>query len=268
LEQANLENLLFISFTCSGVFTLSHKRDDLEKKLTEFKEKSKSGENLPGIRETCTVCEDFIPDNADIIIGLAGIDHVNTTAIFAKTSRAETAIQGMDLQPSTHTLGSDMLETVRRMRTENKQKVFSGLKTEELGWEGLITLFGRCINCRACSSVCPICYCKLCYIRSPEKDRSPLSWVRELNQKGSLRIPDDTVMYHLVRLLHVSLMCVGCGMCSDVCPTRIPIASIFTKAGDHVQDAMDYAPGRDLEQEIPLAVVHPEDFTDTNPAED
>jgi len=130
----------------------------------------------------------------------------------------------------------------------------------------MIDVFGRCINCRACSSVCPVCYCKLCYISSNVKDKLPLSWQKQLSRDGSLRIPDDTVMYHLVRLLHVGVMCVGCGMCSDVCPTDIPIASIFTTVGEHMQETIEYKPGKDLEEPMPLAVVNPADF-EAAPAE-
>lgn len=266
LEQAHLDNLLVISFTCNGVFALSTRHNGLEEKIPEYWEKTKTGDSMPGIRESCTLCEDFIPHNADIILGLAGFDSTSTTTIFAGTPKGENALQGMNTSPSEQNLGSDKIDAIRRKRAEQKQKVFGGLKTEELGWEGLINLFGRCINCHACSSVCPICYCKLCYIDSAEKDRSPLSWERELNQKGALRIPDDTIMYHLVRLLHVSIMCVGCGMCSDVCPTQIPIASIFAKVSDHIQDEMNYEPGKDLDQKMPLAVVNPEDFVNTGTA--
>ncbi|MBN2619541.1 Coenzyme F420 hydrogenase/dehydrogenase, beta subunit C-terminal domain [candidate division WOR-3 bacterium] len=265
LEQARLDNLLFISFTCNGVLTLSAKNNDLDKKVSEYWNATKTGDAIPDIRETCTLCEAFIPENADIILALAGQDISQKTTVFLKTAKGETTLMDMNPQMLEKNLESAGIETIQRARTKHKQEVFTALKTEELGWDGLIKLFGRCINCHACSSVCPICYCKLCYIDSGEKDRTPLSWERELNQKGSFRVPTDTVMYHLVRLLHVSTMCVGCGMCSDVCPTNIPIASIFAKVSDHIQKVMNYEPGKNLDQKMPLAVVNPEDFATTDP---
>ena len=183
------------------------------------------------------------------------------------TEKGREYLEGMSDQYSEQDLESDTIEAVRRIREAQKKNVFANLKTQELGWNGLIDVFGRCINCHACGSVCPICYCILCYIQSAEKDTPPLSWERQLKKEGSLRIPDDTVMYHLVRLLHMGVMCVGCGMCSDVCPTDIPVASIFTKIGEHMQKAVKYVPGKDLEQAMPLAVVNPEDFEEAAEAE-
>jgi formate dehydrogenase subunit beta len=266
LEQARLDNLLLISYTCNGVFTLATKNNGLEEKVAQYWEKAKTGEFVAGIRECCTICEDFVPVNADIILDLAGQDTSQKTTLFLKTPKAKATLQGMNVPLVEKNLESTDIETIQRKRAEHKQHVFAELKTEELGWNHLIDLFGRCIHCRACSSVCPICYCKLCYIDLPEQDRTPLSWERELNKDGAIRLPTDTVIYHLVRLLHVSIMCVGCGMCSDVCPTNIPIATIFTKIGSHIQDEMDYAPGKDLEQKMPLAVVNPEDFVEKKPA--
>jgi formate dehydrogenase subunit beta len=256
LEQARLENLLFISFTCSGVYKLTTKCNGLENKLAGYWEKARTGDSLPGIRETCALCVDFVPENADIILSLAGNDSSQKTIVLTKSSGGETALQGLDAPVSDGNLASTDIEMVRCKRTDQKGRTSSALKTEEYGWEGLSKIFGRCINCHACSRVCPICYCKLCYIDSAEQDRLPLFWEMELSQKESLRIPADAVMYHLVRLLHVSVMCVGCGMCSDICPVNIPVASIFTKVSDRIQEEMDYEPGKDLNQKIPLVVIN------------
>jgi formate dehydrogenase subunit beta len=263
LEQAHLDNLLIISFTCSGVFSLTTKPADIHDKLPEYREKAKTGDIVPGIRETCTFCEQYIPENADLVLNVAAHENDQKTILVLKTPEGEKAIKGLDTTASHADLESSHAKTILCKRVEHKKQVFSRSTTEKLGWDGLINLFGKCITCRACSSVCPICYCKLCYIDSGEKDTMPLSWERELQGKGALRIPSDTIMYHLVRLLHVGIMCVGCGMCSDVCPVAIPIATIFTKFGHRVQKDMHYSPGKDLTHKIPLTEINPQDFVET-----
>lgn len=260
LEQAQLENLLFISFVCGGVFPISSHKKDREKKYTEYWNTVHSCNPPPGIRETCKICEEFIPETADIVINVLDNDISRKTTIFTQTPAGQKVMQKMNLKGFDKNLDSPETEAIQRQRADTKQEVFRNLQTEKLGWNRLINLFGRCIDCHACSSVCPICYCKLCYIDSAEKDTAPLSWEQRLRKQGSLRIPDSTVMYHLVRLLHVGIMCVGCGMCSDVCPVDIPIASIFTKFGHRVQKDMQYTPGKDITHKMPLADVNPQDF--------
>ena len=260
LEQASLDNLLFISFTCGGVLSLKLSTDILAEKTEEYWEKAPSGEPVAGLRESCTMCTAFVPDNADIVVTLIGKDVRQETNFIMNTEKGEKYLEGMNSQYSEQSIESNEIEAVRRKRQAQRESVFAKLKTEELGWNGLINVFGRCINCHACGNACPICYCTLCYVESAEKDTFPLAWERQLRREGSLRIPDDTVMYHLVRMLHMGVMCVGCGMCSDVCPTDIPVASIFTKVGQRMQSIVEYVPGKDLEEAMPLAIVDPEDF--------
>jgi formate dehydrogenase subunit beta len=268
LEQATLDNLLFISFVCGGVLSLKVSKDTLDQKAEAYWGKAPVGEVVEGLRESCAMCTAFVPDNADVIVPLIGKNIRQETSFIMNTEKGEEYLAGMSEHYSEQNIQSSEVEMVRGKRTSQKESIFANLKTEECGWNGLIDVFGRCINCHACGSACPICYCTLCYIESAQKDTLPLSWERQLRRDGSLRIPDDTVMYHLTRMLHMGVMCVGCGMCSDVCPTDIPVASIFTKVGQRMQDTVAYVPGKDLQEAMPLAVVDPEDFKEEEPEEE
>ena len=61
-------------------------------------------------------------------------------------------------------------------------------------------------------------------------------------------------------MFHVSISCIGCGLCGDVCPVNIPLWAVSLKTGEAVQKAFDYTPGRDIEEEIPLIAFKPEEF--------
>ena len=76
-------------------------------------------------------------------------------------------------------------------------------------------------------------------------------------RQGALRMPTETLLYHLTRLNHMVASCVGCGLCESACPSKIPLTTIFRAVGDGVQEMLDYVPGRSLEDELPLLV----DFT-------
>ena len=262
LEQAKLDNLLFVSFTCGGVFPIKTKKDILENSLKKYWENVKTGADFQKLRECCRICENFVPDNADIILQLAGNDINKETSVLIKTEKGAGFLKGMIDQFDEENLESAALDTIRGKRKEKKQKIFADLKTEDFGIEGLINIFGRCINCHACSKVCPACYCKLCYFESADSESDPSTFEIELKKRKAIRLPADTVFYHLGRLTHIGISCVGCGMCSDVCPTNIPVGTIFTKVSERIQKAFEYAPGKDLEEKIPMAIFEMKELED------
>jgi formate dehydrogenase subunit beta len=63
---------------------------------------------------------------------------------------------------------------------------------------------------------------------------------------------DDTLLFHLTRMNHMSASCVSCGMCTSACPSEIPVGSIFSAVGAQVQAAFEYVPGRDVAEALPL----------------
>lgn len=58
----------------------------------------------------------------------------------------------------------------------------------------------------------------------------------------------------------MSVSCIGCGMCTDVCPVDIPVSTIFSRVGESVQKIFDYRPGMDVEEVLPFAVYKEEEF--------
>ncbi|GAH91640.1 unnamed protein product, partial [marine sediment metagenome] len=46
-------------------------------------------------------------------------------------------------------------------------------------------------------------YCKLCYFESADSESDPSTFEAELKKRSALRIPADTVFYHLGRLIHI-----------------------------------------------------------------
>ncbi len=77
-----------------------------------------------------------------------------------------------------------------------------------------------------------------------------------------MRVPTGTVYYHMTRLAHVTISCVGCGSCEDACPVDIPLAPIFKKVGESVQAIFDYVPGKDHDEEIPLKTFELDELTE------
>ena len=256
-SQGSLENFLFISPTCAGVYPLKMAvSENIAEKLPQYWEAVKRSEIPPDVRSNCMACTQFLPYTADMIIALIGNDDIDKRCeIYLNTKKAEEFVIDMAGEISEQELNIKTLETFRSKREVQKDKLLDEVK--DLDME---KVFGKCIGCHACSKVCPACYCHLCFFDSPASEHGALDYERELSKSGSVRVPLDTIFYHLVRLFHVSMSCVGCGQCNDVCPVNIPLGAVAVKTAGAVQEAFDYVAGKSIEEELPITTFKPEEF--------
>ncbi len=254
LNQANLDNLLLISFTCGGVFPLAIRNNGgIDETLPAYRDALAKGEVADGIRPTCRACEHFVPYNADLTVALVGTPASNGTCTFLiNSTRGAEALEGFEGQRTQAKLESDAIDSLRAKRADEATKLYTESETAALGLDGLVNIFGRCLSCRGCSNVCPICYCELCYFDSVTEDPAPSKYEARLRHRKATRVPPGTVAFHLGRMTHMVISCVGCGMCSDVCPVSIPVATLFSMVGKSADKVFSYVPGKDLDEELPL----------------
>jgi formate dehydrogenase subunit beta len=262
LKQAHLENILFISMTCPGVYPFEVSRNgDLQGRLSGYWEAAKNASIPEDIRPACRACEEFIPHTADVTVPLIKtVDPGSEFQAVLNTEKAREILKGFEPAPSEGSLDTESLTALKDTRKNEKEAIFAQMSEGPKGLDGLVDTFGRCIACHGCMQACPICACKICYFDSRESDWKPERFEVELRARGATRLPPGTVFFHLGRLTHMSVSCVGCGQCSEVCPVDIPLASIFLKVGESVQRKFDYLPGRDAEEEIPLMKFEKEEF--------
>ena len=249
------DNLVLISPECPGVYPVQRASGDgLDDDIEPYWKAAAKGEAAPDLRPVCTGCERFEPVGVDMTVRLVGRkDLGKKLTVRLDSERAATLVEGLKL-----TVGKDdgkdpaPLEAMRKQRAKGRAALLDGLdfKGEDMG--DFIEQFGRCIGCHACSKVCPICYCQMCYFESRAADARPTWWLNDLTRKGATRVPSGTVLFHIGRMLHMSISCVACGMCEDVCPVDIPIGQIFKKVGEAAQGLFDYVPGKDPTEEIPI----------------
>jgi formate dehydrogenase subunit beta len=86
-----------------------------------------------------------------------------------------------------------------------------------------------------------------------------LSWAQ---RKGAYRLPADTMLFHLTRLNHMVLSCVGCGMCTSNCPSDLLVGRVFRSIGQQVQAAFDYEPGRSVDEPLPLVTFREDEWAE------
>lgn len=260
-NHANMDNLILISYTCPGVYPLEMMLEgNVNKSIDQYLDSIKENSIPHDIRSTCKGCEEFVPYIADITIDVIGNGDINSTIIVANTDQGKEIIKSIDGESAEIELENERNVELREKRREARKQLFEENDSEGLGFEGLIKSFGKCVGCHSCRTVCPICSCDLCYFDSRNTEYGRNTFESEITCKKGIRLPPDTIFYQMGRMAHISISCVGCGQCADICPVNIPVSTIFMKVGKAVQEAFDYLPGKDLEAELPVTTYEPEEF--------
>ncbi len=262
LYQLDAGNTLLISTTCGGVYPLrSSLNGGLAEALPAYWEALASGEAPEGLRPTCSACEHFVPFGADLALAAVG-SGVGALAVVANTPRGEEALEGLEGAAGEAEVETAGVKSLRAKREAARAELFAEEPLPTPGLEGLVSFFGRCVGCRSCRSVCPICCCEICYFDSATAEPTARTFEVHLKRKEGTRVPPDTLLFHLGRLTHMSASCVGCGMCADACPVYIPVATLFAKVGAQTQQLFEYVPGKDPEEELPLQRFEEDELTE------
>jgi formate dehydrogenase subunit beta len=260
-QQGSLENVVTISSICSGVYPIKmFTEGKVDNLLADYWSAASKGEQIDGIRETCSSCEYFIPQNADLIVASANED--TTCTIFLNTEKGMEMTEGFQGEPGEAELETERIRQLRKFRKKEREQLVQEMTELFSGLEGIVDVFAPCISCHGCRSICPICYCRLCEFDSRLNEYTPLNYETELHKRGGVRVPPNTATFHIGRLVHMGISCVGCGMCSDVCPVDIPVSKVFKKVGEATQHMFDYLPGRDVEESIPLTTFEEQELAE------
>jgi formate dehydrogenase subunit beta len=257
LRQASLENITLIGIDCLGTYTVNNYAGRIAKGESPEEAILKGflmGEEDPDVRQSCAICAYPLAQNADLTIELMGHDIQKSITITVTTDRGEALLQGIELQEDADTeKRTKTIEEVLAKQADKRGKFFKENASRFKGVDQLMSVLSPCIRCYNCRTVCPACYCKECFFDSPtfemESDRY-LGWAET---KGAVRLPSNTLFYHLTRMAHMATGCIGCGLCSEACPNDIPVAEIFQLAAAEVQKDLNYIPGRSPDEELPLS---------------
>jgi len=287
LQQASLENVILIGVDCLGTYEVrDYARlieagvDPTAEVLAKVAEGQLSAHEGYQLRAACRMCEKPIPGgpdvyHPDITIGFLGMDPSLQILIDASDDLAEklgleaaegsSAVRrGEPVEPSGQASAKrkEIVERLIAERTAERDRVFAAFRERVTGMDTLLAEFSTCIRCYNCMGACPICYCKECIFRTPTFDHASPQYFRWAERKGSIRLPTDTLLFHLTRLNHMATSCVGCGMCESACPSELPVALIFRTVGQETQAIFDYHPGRSLEEEVPVSTFREDELAE------
>ncbi len=215
----------------------------------------------------CAGCETPFPINADLSFLFFGSDLDQGIPVRADTPEGEEMLGAVSLSPG---LKSD--QDMDR-EPENRASVIKTLEedhgaafktmSEDISQqtdtiEKLNNFFSSCINCYNCRNVCPVCYCRECVFNTDVFSHEPIQYHQWAGKTGQIKLPSDTLFYQLTRMAHISHACVGCGQCSNACPSNIPLVQLFKSVAGQTQKAFDYIPGQD--DPPPLSVFYEDEF--------
>jgi formate dehydrogenase subunit beta len=268
LHQGDRERLLLLGIDCMGTFEPpAYQRWSKEHPdgnaafLGAMLAQGNPPQGSPELRRCCRACEYPTPEGADIQILLVGADG-SSGRLLAATPKGEAAAEALGL--STAELPGQRgtaVESLVKKRTQSRDQLFQEVEADLLPLDRLLGELAPCINCYNCRDVCPVCYCKTCVMDSSTLEHPASQYLRWARKKGAIKMPTETLFYHLTRLSHMSTSCVGCGQCSSACPMGIRVAEIFRTVARRTQSALDYVPGRSLEEPLPLATFKEEELS-------
>ena len=209
------------------------------------------------------MCEHPAPDGADIILGLHGADLDQAIPVLGNTARGEGVLARLGLPDAPGAPGRrEAVEALTARRTAARDAMFEATRERTASLAGLAQYLSGCVNCYNCRVACPVCYCKECVFLTDVFDYKPDQYLGWAHKRGAVKLPTDTVFFHLTRLAHMSTACVGCGQCSNACPNDVPVMELFRTVAERTQRAFGYQPGRSPDEAPPMTVFREDEFSE------
>lgn len=264
LKQVNLEDVLLIGMDCLGRYeNLDFLSLRAQGETTEsFVEKALKGEtSLQGcdISLACKICEFPVADTVDLRLCIIG---TGADALFLEslTPKGDKALQTAGLNTGEAPAGREAaVKQLTKTRREARDREFAEHREATPSFDALEERLAGCVNCYNCRVACPVCYCKECVFVTDTFRHKGDQYMGWADTFGTLKMPTDTLFYHLTRMSHMSLFCVGCGQCTSACPNDIDLMPLFRTVAQKTQARFDYQAGRSLDEKQPLTVyIHDE----------
>ena len=257
IGQVDLDNVLLIGVDCPGALPLSDWFGDQRRAEDIFQQLLRDGDS-DGVRPVCRICDHFsITGGEDWHVGMLGRKDI---LVIPQSPKGKDLFLEWGISSEDISSWKQKVDELTEERKQRRSQYLEDLRSQVTGQDGLMDTFSKCINCHNCMRVCPICYCRQCFFDSDNSRFDFEDYLGRAQGQGMLRLPPDTMLFHLGRMLHMSLSCVSCGACEDACPMTIPVAQVFSLVGEQNQRKFNYLPGENREESPPLRVYQEDEL--------
>jgi formate dehydrogenase subunit beta len=271
LNQGKRDDMVIIGLDCPGALSNSDFRafadqhETLDAATRTFCTAVFSAETdheALAFTSACQACNHPIPDGADIAVELFGSDPANGLTARAFTKTGEGVLTHLDL-PSAEAAPAKrktIIAAKLEQRKQYREQMVTAVAEATDSIQGLSTYLADCVNCYNCRVACPVCYCTTCVFTTDTFRHEPFQYLQWARRKGGVKMPTDTLFFHLTRMAHISTACVGCGQCTNACPNDIPLSDLFALVARRTQGAFGYDAGQDLAQRPPMCGFKEEEY--------
>ncbi len=271
LKQARTDKLIRIGIDCLGAMGnrdyLNWAGENGDGAANTFAAQVLSGKtpDMGSVEpaQACQSCELPVAEGADISIGFFGVDTRQQILVQALTDKGGHLLESLDLSAAEEPASRRKeIERLISERTTFRDNMFAETAGKTDSVEKLSAYLAGCVNCYNCRVACPVCYCRECVFVTDVFDHEPNQYLRWARKKGAVKMPTDTLLYHITRLAHMSTACVGCGQCTNACPNDIAIMPLFRMIAYNTQRAFNYEAGKNPEEMPPLSEFKEDEFAE------
>ncbi len=258
LKQASAESIVAVGIDCLGTCD-----------PVAYREAGGVAEGLP-TRDACRVCLNPAPPEGalpGITLGFIGLDPSDGVLVSVSDALgADMAAAIAELASGDGAAAKDRRARALRDVLQDREAAYEAyVRSPESraalsGIEAFSQELAGCTGCHNCRVACPVCYCRECIFDTETFEHETRQLLRRSGRKGGLKMPSETVLYHLTRMNHMSLSCVGCGLCEASCPAHLRLFRLFAMASRRTQEVFGYVPGRGPDEELPFATFREEEL--------
>jgi formate dehydrogenase subunit beta len=269
LKQGRREDVVIIGYDCPGAFSnkdyMAFVQDQGQDSTFTFLEIAMGPDvtamDAFSLAPACRACEQFAPYGADLAVLLFGVDADKQLLLQATSEQGEQILDRLALSETQVPSQRDSaVQALMDKRLAARDSMIADTTAATNSLEKLSAYLANCVNCYNCRVACPVCYCRECVFVTDVFDHDPGQYLGWAKRKGAIKMPTDTLFYHLTRLTHMSTACVGCGQCSNACPNEVPVMELFRSVAQRTQTAFDYQAGKDVDQKPPLSEFREQEF--------